>query len=113
MEFLSQLKKSLPEKVEITPEFLFENPTIAEIATHIEAQLGEEICFESLATVTKVKGYTEEEQKYWKDIRHLPEYIPLVESKKLLGNDGVVQELYFNNIDEYLPTTSWSMVKSI
>ncbi|MBN9229444.1 MAG: aminotransferase class I/II-fold pyridoxal phosphate-dependent enzyme [Legionella sp.] len=98
MEFFSQLKNSLPEHVEITPEFLLENPTIEEVVTRIEAQLGDEICFQSLATVTKVKGYSEEEQKYWQNICHLPEYIPLVESKKLLGNDGVVNELYFNTI---------------
>lgn len=97
-ELASNLKFQLPTLVELSIQDIVENnPTVGELIELIKMQVTGRDVLNTHYQLTPNKTYSPQEQQYWMDIRHLPDYKKLQHSRELLGEQNVSQ-LYFNVI---------------
>ena len=98
-ELISRLKLELPEQIELPIQDILAISDVASLIDLIQKQLkGTNIPEKSMKPALPTKVYSSEEQQRWMELKHLPEYQKIQQTRTMLGEELAAQ-LYFNTIN--------------
>ncbi|MFJ1268230.1 aminotransferase class I/II-fold pyridoxal phosphate-dependent enzyme [Legionella lytica] len=97
-ELISRLKLELPEQIELPIQDILVLSDVGSLIDLIQKQLkGANIPGKSINQVLPARTYSSEEQQQWMELKHLPEYQKVQQTRTRLGEE-LAQQLYFNTV---------------